>query len=123
MKPMVGAGDFIEIVLSNVGPEPALNVGFQPKGDKEDLSKYEVTLRGTSTPISFISPGESEVYFLGTGFFLFGNRSEEPLEPLKPFPILIEYEDADRQPYRERITLDIRQFEGLEWHGTSPAKR
>lgn len=120
LKPKADAGEFIDIVVNNVGPGAALNVRFQIEGDEADFSKHEVTIKGTSTPISFISQGESEIYHLGTAFFLFGNDSEKPL---KPFSVLIEYEDVDRKSYGERITLNVRQFERLEWQGPSVAWR
>lgn len=67
LKPNSDDGVFIGLVLSNVGLGAALNVRFRLEGDEGDFSNHEVTLRGPSEPINFISRGESEVYELGTG--------------------------------------------------------
>lgn len=117
LKPDADSGSFIQLVLSNVGPGAALIVGFSLKGDEEDFSKRGVITRGTSAPINSISPGESEVYEFGVKHALFGDS------PLKPFSVLIEYEDVDGEPGEERIALDVRQFKGLGWRGHSVSWR
>lgn len=104
-----------------MGSGAALNVRFRLEGDEDDFSKHRVTLRGTSGPINFISRGESEVYELGTTRSLFGRSPDD--SPMKPFSLLVEYEDVDGKPYTKRIMLDVRQFKGLAWLGRSVARR
>ena len=118
LKPMVEHGDFIKLILNNSGRGVALNVRFQLEGDEEDFNSHEMTsLRGTSGPINFMSQGESEIYELGAGRTLFA----EP--PMKPFLVVVNYEDVDGQLYEKKIVLDVKQFENLEWQGASVAWR
>ena len=64
-----------------------------------------------------MSQGESEIYELGSRCTLFA----DPL--MKPFSVVIEYEDVDGHPYEKRIVLDVKQFDGLAWSGASVAWR
>ena len=121
LKPLAEHGDFLQLVLKNLGRGVALNVRVRLDGDEEDFARHEMTpLRGASVPINFMSQGESEAYELGAGHTLFG---EPPESPLKPFSVVIQYEDVDGQPYEKRIVLDVRQFDGLAWSGASVAWR
>ena len=120
LKPMAEHGDFIQLVLNNLGRGAALNVKFRLEGDEEDFKSHKMTVRGGLAPINFMSQGESEAYGLGAGHTLFG---EPPESPLKPFSVVIQYEDVDGQPYEKRIVLDVRQFDGLAWSGASVAWR
>ena len=117
LRPMAEHGDFIQLVLNNMGRGAALNVRFQLEGDEEDFANHEMTLRGTSAPISFMSQGESDIYELGVGRTLFADS------PMKPFTVVINYEDVDGKSHEKRIELDVKQFDGLEWSGASVAWR
>ena len=117
LKPMAEHGDFIQLVLNNLGRGAALNVKFRLEGDEEDFKSHEMTVRGGLAPINFMSQGESEIYELGPGRTLF----DDPL--MKPFSVVIECEDVDRKSYEERIVLDVKQFDGLAWSGASVAWR
>ena len=117
LKPMAEHGDFIQLVLNNLGRGAALNVKFRLEGDEEKFKSHKMTVRGGLAPINFMSQGESEIYELGPGRTLF----DDPR--MKPFSVVIEYEDVDGQPYEKRIVLDVKQFDGLAWSGASVAWR
>ena len=118
LKPMAEHGDFIQLVLNNSGRGVALNVRFQLEGDEEDFKSHKIKdLRGNSVPINFMSQGESETYELGARRTLFA----EP--PMRPFSVVVNYEDVDGQSYEERIEFDVKQFENLVWQGASVAWR
>ncbi len=125
-KPLVEAklraypdqGEFIELVLSNLGPGVALNVKFRLEGDEEDFKRHEMLdVKGNASPINFMSSGEFETYPLGACRTL----AQEP--PMKPFLVVIEYEDIERKSYIKDVTLDVSQFDGVEWHVSSVAWR
>ena len=117
LKPKPEHGDFIQIVLGNLGQGSALNVRLLD-GDEEDFVKHEMMpVRGTAESITFMSPGESEIYELGAGRTLFKPPT------MKPFSVVIKYEDVDGQSYKKRIVLDVKQFDGLAWPGASVAWR
>ena len=113
LKPKPEHGEFLQFVLENLGQGAALNVRFRLDGDEEDFVNHEMRLRGTAEPINFISPGESEMYELGATRTLL----KRPL--MKPFPVVIKYEDVDGQPYEQQIVFDVKQFDGLAWPGAS----
>lgn len=109
LRPMPDHGDFIQLILSNVGRGAALNVEFSIEGDEEDFVKHEMVLRGTQKPINFMSTAEIEVYELGAARTLFfGPR-------MKPFEVVVKYTDVDGMAYDGRIKLDVRQFYDLAW--------
>ena len=116
-KPLPEQGEFIQLILNNAGRGVALNVTFRLEGDESDFEKHEMALRGTLKPIRFMSPAESEVYEIGTKRTLFS----EPR--MKPFTAVINYEDGDGLPHNERSLLDVGQFDGLAWQGTSVSWR
>ena len=117
LKPMAEHGDFIQLVLNNLGRGAALNVKFRLEGNEEYFKSNEMTVRGGVAPINFMSQGESEIYEFGPGRTLFADP------PMKPFPVVINYEDVDGHPYEKRIVLDVKQFDGLAWSGASVAWR
>ena len=118
LKPKAEHGDFVQLVLENLGQGSALNVKFRLEGDEEDFARHEMThVRGSSAPINFMSRGESETYELGAGRTLFS----KPL--MKPFSVVIEYEDVDGKSHEKRVVLDVKQFDGLAWSGASVAWR
>ena len=118
LKPLAEHGDFVQLVLNNLGQGAALNVKFRLEGDEEDFKSHEMTsVRGGLSPINFMSQGESDICELGAGRTLFADP------PMKPFSVVINYEDVDGQSYEKRIVLDVKQFDGLAWSGASVAWR
>ena len=118
LKPVAEHGHCIQLVLSNLGRAAALNVKFRMEGDEEDFENHDMTpVRGLLAPINFMSQGESEIYDLGPWQTLFA------APPMKPFSVVINYEDTDGQSYEKRIVLDVKQFDGLAWSGRSAAWR
>ena len=118
LKPMAESGHFIQLVLNNMGRSAALNVRFQLEGDEKDFKNHEMTIvRGGLAPINFMSQGESEIYELGA----IRTLGSDPR--MKPFSVVINYEDVDGQSYEKRVVLDVKQFDGLRWSGASVAWR
>lgn len=118
LKPLFEHGDFIQLVLNNAGRGVALNVRFRIQGDEKDFDSHDMSrLRGSLVPINFMSQGESEIYEVGAGHRLFAQP------PMKPFSVVINYEDVEGQSYEKRIVLNVAQFDGLEWSGASVAWR
>ena len=118
LKPLAEHGDFVQLVLNNLGQGAALNVKFRLEGDEKDFKSHEMaSVRGGLSPINFMSQGESEIYEFGSAHTLFADP------PMKPFSVVINYEDVDGQSYEKRIVLDVKQFDGVEWPGVSVAWR
>ena len=55
LKPKADCGEFIDLVICNVGKGVALNVAFHLEElDEKDFERYEIRVRGTSSPINFL---------------------------------------------------------------------
>lgn len=122
LKPQADCGEFIDLVICNVGKGIALNVAFHLEGlDEKDFERYEITVRGTSSPINFLVSNESEICVFGVNHILFAQEKDYP--PLKPFTVKLAYEDVDGQRYEEMCLVDSRQLDGLAWQGKSVAWR
>ena len=110
-------GDFIQLVLCNVGQGAAFNVDFHLEDDEGILGNHGVLWRGTVAPINFMASGETEIYEMGSKDTLFA----DPV--MLPFPVDITYMDVDGIVYQEKIMLDVTQFKLLQWRGASVAWR
>ena len=113
LKPLPEHGDFMQLVLSNVGRGTARNISFRLEGDEADFERHNVKLRGTLKPINFMLPAESEAYEMGGMPDLVHNA------PLNPFTVVIKYQDVDDLLYEEQVVLDLYQFGELAWAGAS----
>ena len=122
LKPKADCGEFMDLVICNVGKGVALNVAFHIEGlDEKDFERYEIKVRGTSRPINFLVSNESEICAFGVNHILFAQEKDYP--PLKPFSVKLAYEDIDGKRYEETCQVDSRQFDGLAWQGKSVAWR
>lgn len=117
LKPMAENGQFIQLVLTNSGRGSALNVCVELEGDENDFQRKEIRFRKNGSPIPFMSQGECEFYDFGAAHVLFADPS------LKPFSLIVKYEDSEGHSYEKRIDLDVRQFDGLAWPGASVSWR
>lgn len=113
LKPLPEHGDFIQLVLSNVGRGTARDISFRLEGDEADFKRHKVKLRGTLKPINFMLPTESETYEMG------GMPDLVHDVPLNPFTVVIKYRDVDGLPYEEQVVVDLHQFGELAWAGAS----
>lgn len=100
--------NFLNLSIKNIGYAAAHNVSIWINADKEDFSFHEVRIRNESDrkPIGTFPHGSKIMTELGFGHVLF----KEPR--LKPFEIVIEFEDMKGKKYRECCLLDISQFGG-----------
>ena len=72
LKPQTDCGEFIDLMICNMGKGVALNVAFHLKGlDEKDFERYEILVRGTSSPINFLVSDESEICPFGAAHILF----------------------------------------------------
>ena len=94
-----------------------MNVRFRLEGDEEDFEIRKIHIRGNATPINYMAPGESEIFDFGVGHTLFADP------PMKPVSVVINYDDVDGESYERQIELNVRQFHGLAWPGTSVSWR
>ena len=108
--------NILNFVLANVGHGPARNVRFLFEEDEEDFCNHEVRLRNEESrkDISFLPQGESIHLF-------FGGSIQTLREPrLRPFNVLVEYEDMKGRQRRATYRLDVSQFFGFPTAGHPP---
>ena len=118
LRPYSEHGDFINLVVMNVGRGPALELKIEVRCNEQDFTAHDVSaFRGTAVPICFLSSGESDEYSLGTSKHLF----DDP--PMEPFEVVLSYKDLDGESHNELVKLDVKQFKGLAWQGASVAWR
>lgn len=73
--------------------------------------------RGVSGTINFLSPGETEDYFLGIAEQLFADP------PMQPFSIVLEYTDVYGKSYCRSVEINVKQFKGTHWFSFSASWR
>ena len=108
-------GSFIRLVVMNIGRGPAVNLSIKLDGDEDDLKR--ILFRGTSAPIAFLSNSDSDIYSMGSRVNLFADPE------MKPFSVVLEYDDLNGKSYMNKVELDMKQFKGLAWQGASVAWR
>ncbi len=115
----------INIVFANIGLGLAKDVVFNILGDEEDFKAHRVLMKALSgaAPINVIPSGEKIVALFGVGFELFGNIGENPIEPLKPFKVRMDFTDIEGKRRSTISDIDIRQFSGLTGLMNKPALR
>lgn len=115
----------VNIVFANVGLGLAKDVVFEIECDEADFQAHHVLMRtlAGSAPISAIPSGEKIVALFGIGFELFGNLGDEPIAPLKPFVVKINFSDIDGVRSSTISNIDITQFAGLGGMTNRPALR
>ena len=111
-------GQFIRLIVANVGHGPALNLSVLLEGDEKDFAKHGMKyFRGASGTINFLSPGETEDYFLGISERLFADP------PIQPFSIVLKFTDVNGKSYCCRVAMNVKQFEGTHWFSFSASWR
>ncbi len=107
---------YFNFVIANVGRGPARNVSFKFIADEEDFETHHVALRNSTDRevMSFLPQGESIRVSFGSSIDLY----KEPR--LKPFEVVVEYDDMSGKRHCERCQLDVSQFEGFSTLGKPP---
>ena len=103
-------------VLANVGRGPARNISFKFDADHQEFKNHDVALKNSADreAISFLPQGESISVFFGSSIDLY----KDPR--LKPFDVIIKYDDMSDKHRCERCRIDVAQFEGFTSLGKPP---
>lgn len=111
----------INFVLENIGRGAARNVKFNLEYDEDDFSSHGVFLVNNPdrTAIGVLPWGEKISSLFGISFRLAkGNDEKQP--PLKPFNVIVTYNNINGKPMRSVQTLSIAQFLGLPGFASKP---
>ena len=100
--------NFLNFSLENVGHAAAHNVSICIYADEEDFASHGVQIRKGNgrTPIGTFPKGGKIKTELGSRKKLFKDSG------LKPFEVVIDYEDIKGKKYRECFSLNVLQFSG-----------
>jgi hypothetical protein len=101
--------NFLDIVIHNVGIQPAYDITFTIKGDYECKGRIDLSTTGVfSKGIKFISPSQKiRVYFAHLA-----DNFKEQLE--KTFSIEVEYRDKDDTISNETFIIDYSHLENMK---------
>lgn len=111
----------INFVLANIGQGAARNVKFNLEYDKADFSSHGVFLvdNPDRTAIGVLPQGEKVLSLFGISFRLAkGNDGKQ--SPLKPFDVIVTYDNLNGEPMRSTQTLSVAQFLGLPGYASKP---
>lgn len=100
--------NFLLLSIESIGHAAAHNVSIWINANEENFLFHDIRIKNDSNrkPIGTLPHGSKIKTELGFGHALF----KEPR--LKPFEVLIKYEDMEGKEYRECCLLDISQFDG-----------
>ena len=106
----------IDFVLSNIGQGPAKNVQFKLDMEELEVRSHDILLaiQHDRKPVSVLPQGERFRSFFGMGHLLL----REP--KLKPFHVIIQYENIYGDCREARHLLDVSQFAGYSVLGKPP---
>ena len=95
-------------VLANIGEGAARNVRFRFKADEQDFASHRVRLNNSCNraAISMLPQGEKIEAF-------FGGHELYQKNKLRPFSVVVEYEDIKGRRRVSRHSLDVSQFDGF----------
>lgn len=108
----------VNFVLANIGQGAARNVRFRFDAEPQDFASHNVQIDNTveREAISLLPQGEKIEAFFGAGPDLY----KEPR--LRPFKVVIDYEDMTGKRRSGTHVLDVSEFDGLITLG-EPAER
>ncbi len=95
-------------VLANIGEGAACNVRFRFQADEQDFTSHKVRLNNSCNraAIGMLPQGEKIEAFFG-GHELYQN------DKLRPFIVVVEYEDIKGRRRISTHSLDVSQFDGF----------
>ncbi|WP_156092656.1 hypothetical protein [Rhodovibrio salinarum] len=107
----------LNIVIGNVGNGPAYNVEIGRDADEDNFNKFVLSFRQTPSrpPIPVLPPGDQIETFLNVGHELF---DDEDNTLLKPFTIIVNYENTYGKKETTTQKMDVSAFKGLVTLGT-----
>ena len=99
-------------VLANVGRGPAKNVEFVL--DLEECHYDRIVLRSEPNrkPLGFLLQGERSEMLFGD-HRLFGAGEEREKNPLRPFQVVVKWQNLRGRKFEDMYILDVRQFLGI----------
>jgi hypothetical protein len=125
LVPHPDGNGFLNIVFANVGLGLAKDVMFNIDCDEADFQAHRVLMKIAKghAPINVIPSGEKIVALFGLGADLFGSRGQNPIGPLRPFNVRMDFKDSEGRPRHTVSNIDIMQFASLPGLLAKPALR
>ena len=103
---------FTNFVLANVGRGPAKNVEFNLDLEEHHYNRIILRNEPNRKPHGFLLQGEKKEVLFGD-HRLFGAGEEREKNVLKPFRVVVKWQNLRAQKFEATHILDVRQFLGI----------
>jgi hypothetical protein len=107
----------IDFVIKNVGRGAARNISYKIVSGGEQLKGRDVRLLPEGVCFAFLPQDDQLSASMGMGWDLL----KEPA--IKPFEVVVNYEDMEGNKCSGRFRIDVGQFEGLGRLGAPPGEQ
>ncbi|MDR2196031.1 MAG: hypothetical protein LBE50_05455 [Gallionellaceae bacterium] len=115
-EPHPAGNGALQIVLSNVGTGPAMDVSYSFEYDSNDFKNYNILLKydAERSAITMIGQGEKLRFIFATGFDLFNPRNPKISSHLAPFHIKVNWQSiGSTKAVSKKYLLDVSAYVGL----------
>ncbi|MFP4386913.1 MAG: hypothetical protein ACLFP8_07630 [Alphaproteobacteria bacterium] len=104
----------INFIIENIGLGVAKNLSFSLECDQDDFASHNVLLNNdpARTQFAFLPAKEKISALFGVSFELAGSNCNG--EWLKPFDVILEYQDIKNRKHKKKYTLDLSCYRGLK---------
>ena len=110
----------VNFVIENVGMGVAKDISFSMKYDEAEFADHGVILKDdpNRAQFSFLPAKEKIILLFGVGHWIAKGKSDE--EWLKPFDVILKYQDIKNKKYERKYTLDFSSYKGLAGQASDP---
>ena len=103
---------FTNLVLANVGRGPAREVDFELILEEHHYDRIVLRNEPNRKPQGYLLQGEKTEMLFGD-HRLFGTGEEREKNALRPFQVVVKWQNLRGRTFEDAYTLDVRQFLGI----------
>ena len=103
---------FTNFVLANVGRGPAKNIEFELILEEYHYDRMVLRNEPNRTPQEFLLQGEKREMLFGD-HRLFGTGEEREKDALRPFEVVVKWQNLRGRKFEDTYILNVRQFLGI----------
>ncbi len=103
---------FTNLVLANVGRGPARELDFELILEEHHYDRIVLRNEPNRKPHGFLLQGERTEMLFGD-YRLFGTGEDRAKNALRPFHVVVKWQNLRGKTFEDAYTLDVRQFLGI----------